>query len=130
MQRPQQLPGPEDNEKFLSFLNHMQTECKKAHLTVCARLPEKMIGAFKGSGPPTNSQADEHMRAWYVCFMAELHDRLFLVVLPQRLGYWSSASDNLAGSAVNELVKRLDAFPDAIFDAYEAGNCPWMCLSE
>jgi hypothetical protein len=113
------------DEQFVIIMdqfNKILVICKKMQLPVSARCIRRTIDQFSQTRPTAMATKQRYLE-WYACFESELADHVYLLVLPHRVGYWSSLTENQQGHQISELVNSLRGFPDAGYDAREAGNC-------
>jgi hypothetical protein len=124
MQAANPNAAPTD-EQLLSVLGHLQSlqdTCSKMQLHVSARSMARTILEFKNKRP-TMGLARQRYLEWYSCFESEVGGQIYLLVLPHRAGYLSFAADDLEGFEISKLVDGLNDYPNALYDAREAGNC-------
>ena len=115
---------PLDNQLAIVLMNLgvIHALCKTMNMPVSARSLEKVIDSFRSSHP-TNSITRQRVMEWYSTFESEVELHVYLQVLPHRLPYWTYEAGRIAGDEITKMVNALAAFPDAIYEATEAGNC-------
>ena len=119
---PNAVLNDEQQGGVLEQMESIANSCTKMNLPVTGRTMEKIVARFRQT-PPTHAQTRQKVMEWYSCFESEVETHLYLQVLPHRLQYWSAEPDGAHGTEITSLVETLTAFPDAIYDAREAGNC-------
>jgi hypothetical protein len=124
---PEQRPSNEQIEKFIETLKTLRENCSQTRMHIATRVLDKMIQEFR-TAPPRQREAAQRMAEWFRCFTSELEGQLYMLVFPHRAPYWSSPAPTIiqktAGDEIWKLLSPLiESFPDAMFDATEAGNC-------
>jgi hypothetical protein len=108
----------------------LSEKCKYLQLSTSRALLRNSVAEFERTRP-TFEQSRQRLSEWFACFTAELGTRLFFEVLPHRQPYYCTSpgvpgDGQLQGDESWKLLDHLadqDGFPDAVFDAVEAGNC-------
>ena len=91
--------------------------CAKTNLVVSAKTMERTINEFRAQ-VPTFRRAQNAMESWHNCFVSELETQMFFAILPHRISYIPGT-----GGICDSLKDALADFPDAIYDADQAGSC-------
>jgi len=118
-------PLADDAQNYvLTSLAQIEPHCESLGLPVTDGLIEQFIGRYPPGTWPTYEQAFVAMSAIRDTFKLELQAQMFFCVLPHRTTYYSSAGPRIeSGADIAGLTHTLEAFPDAKYDASEAGNC-------
>lgn len=120
---PRSLPDDEQMEKVLENFRAIREICARMQLRVSERSITRTVKEFENERP-TFAITKQKFLEWYSCFQSEVEGQIYLLVLPHRVPYWSSAADGLLGDAIKQHASLLESnFPDAVFDLLEAGNC-------
>jgi hypothetical protein len=121
---------PEAASRIRANLPALASHCKQLEQTVTEKMILNFLGRYSvlwsNSVPqptiPTRGEAALEIRCIKKSFDAEIESRLFLFVLPHRTPYFSDGL--MMGGEIQEIVESLESsWPNAIFDALEAGNC-------
>jgi hypothetical protein len=123
---PDQIPNEEQFNSFIKTLRDLKQICESVRLQVSVTTLNRITDEFSKS-VPVNRLAQQRMNEWFSFFTSELESRLFMLVLPHRVGYWHSQvwdGPPFFGEQIGTLLSTLeDGFRDAFYDATEAGNC-------
>jgi hypothetical protein len=116
------VPTDEQLVRVMGNFESIAEICERMHLSVSKRSVDKIIDQFQAKRPNFRETKRKFLE-WYACFESEVEGQIYLLVLPHRVAYWNSEADRLEGTESAKLVRLLANFPDAKYDAREAGNC-------
>jgi hypothetical protein len=119
---PRAMPTEEQFNRVMENLKMALDICNRMHLQVSARSLERTIAEFTQNRPNMGLTKQRYLE-WYSCFQSEVAGQIYLLVLPHRVGYWTSEADGLLGTTINRILPAIESFPDAAYDLKEAGNC-------
>jgi hypothetical protein len=124
---PQQVVSDESLEWIKTTLQRLQHDCKAVEAHTSLSLVVSFWQTYS-SVRPTNSQARDGLICIGNAVKHELGTKVFMFVLPHRIPYWSTQQslqdpNGRIGTDICQLLAKLEEFPDARYDATEAGNC-------
>lgn len=108
---------------FFEGLADIKWHCERLQLAVTSGLVQGFIEKYP-AGIPTLKEANVFMAGMTDTFKVELSRQAFFYVLPHRVPYVTSVdSPSFVGFETQGFIACLTNFPDAQFDAIEAGCC-------
>lgn len=110
---------------YVSILQSTIAHCTHLQLPVTLGLIKQFIDVVQASDKDV-SIGDAHiaLSGIFNAFKVELSAQLFLDVLPHRVPYYhGGGSPAWVGHECQRLLDAVEPFPEATFDASEAGNC-------
>jgi hypothetical protein len=117
---PEALPNDPQYAEVLTLFTDLRGLCGYARMTVSTMVLDRILVEFRAQRPK-HGLVKDRMEQWYICFTSELESQLLLIVLPHRHGYYND--QDVTGVEIGNILKSLQVFPGAAFDAREAGNC-------
>jgi hypothetical protein len=111
------VPGTDDHRLFLEGLKFLHTQCTDTHLAVSAKVMENLTALVEKQSCAAQ-EVQKKLESWFTCFESELQTKVFCLILPHRVPYLPKA-----GGIGDSLLGTLVSFPDAQYDAWEAGSC-------
>jgi hypothetical protein len=118
---PNAIPDQKEYSDLLHILEEFKEDAESLQLPVATTSAKKIILEFSTSAP-RQAVTRDRFNEWYSCFKTELESTTVMLVYPHRAGYYSDQEGSL-GTEINSLFSVLGNFPEAIYDAREAGNC-------
>jgi hypothetical protein len=116
--KPDAFPDAQQHAELLKVLSDIHRLCSLTNLVVSASTVERTIKEFQTRAPRFR-ESQQKLAEWFSCFTSELETQMFLLVLPHEVPYHPMTK----GGWGEALLDTVAAFPDARYDAFQAGAC-------